>query len=176
MVLRSAIFTDVFLIFIFKIPKIKSKEEYSNELTDLNDEKEKYIRNGRSVKAIETKIFKCQMKFDSAQSLIDADIREKKLDQVKKMGLDPMMNMICCAGYYSDDDHGTIDLEEESEKAEMDLIIKFWEIASKYNHFVTFNGRKFDMKCLLLHGSKYKIFPSYNCEVLWHNNIWKLPC
>lgn len=144
--------------------KLKSEDQYQEEMTKLIEEKGKFIRNGRSVKAIETKIFKCTINFESAQSLIDADIREKKLIQVKKMGLDPMMNMICCAGYYSDDEQGTIDIEDETEEAEADLINKFWSIASRYTHFVTFNGRKFDMKCILLHGSKQKIFPSVNID------------
>ena len=144
--------------------KLKSEKEYSLELSKLNDEKEKFLRNGRSVKAIETKIFKCINGLENAQSIIDADIRTRRLEQIKKMGLNPMLNMICCAGYYSDDYQGTIDLQEESEKAEKDLIIKFWEIASKHNHFVTFNGRTFDMKCLLIHGAKHQIFPSVNID------------
>jgi len=144
--------------------KLKSEDHYAQEMTKLIEEKESYLRNGRSVKAIETKIFKNMNKCQSAQDLIDADIREKKQIQVKKMGLNPMLNMICCAGYYSDDDQGTIDLEDETEEAEADLINRFWSIASKYNHFVTFNGRVFDMKCLLIHGAKQKIFPSVNID------------
>lgn len=144
--------------------KLKSEKEYLLELTELNDEKEKFLRNGRSVKAIETKIFKCMNKCESAQSLIDTYIREKRHEQIKKMGLNPMLNMICCAGYYSDDHQGTFDLEEESEEAEKDLINKFWDMAAKHTHFVTFNGRIFDMKCLLIHGAKQKIFPSVNID------------
>ncbi len=144
--------------------KLKSKESYRKDLEELTKEKDLFLRNGRSVKAIETKIFKCKNKCESAQALIDADIFEKRQTQVKKMGLDPMMNMICCAGYYSDDYQGTIDLEDDTEEAEAHLINEFWSIASKHNHFVTFNGRIFDMKCLLIHGAKQKIFPSVNID------------
>ena len=75
--------------------KLKTAIQYSDELAILNDEKDLFLRNGRSVKAIETKIFKCINKYESAQSLIDADIREKKIVQVKKMGLDPLSFKTC---------------------------------------------------------------------------------
>ena len=34
---------------------------------------------------------------------IEADIAEKKVQQIEKMGLDPMLNMICCAGWCDKD-------------------------------------------------------------------------
>ncbi len=143
---------------------LKSENYYAEEMTKLIEEKETFLRNNRSVKAIETKIFKCMNKCQSAQSLIDTDIREKRQAQVKKMGLDPMLNMICCAGYYSEDISGAIMLEDETNEAEKHLINEFWSIASEYDHFVTFNGRKFDMKCLLVHGARERIFPSVNID------------
>jgi len=99
------------------------------------------------------------------QEKILLDIAEKKKKQIADMGISPLFNMICCAGWMdSTGKSGALLLEEESQDAERDLLVKFWEILSKYDHFVSFNGRSFDLRCLLIHGMKYAIRPGVNID------------
>ncbi len=95
---------------------------------------------------------------------IAANIEEKRKKQIADMGLSPMYNMICCAGWADGEKSGTITLEEESPEAEKKLLEEFWEILNNYDHFVTFNGRSFDVRCLLLHGMEYGIYPAVNID------------
>ena len=96
---------------------------------------------------------------------IEEDIKNKKISQVLDMGMDPALNMICCAAW-SDNQGNTksLLLKDESAKAEKDLIMGFWEVMEQYDHFVTYNGRDFDMRCLLLHGMSHGIRPSVNID------------
>jgi predicted PolB exonuclease-like 3'-5' exonuclease len=55
-------------------------------------------------------------------------------------------------------------LENESPEAEKKLLLEFWEVLGDYDHFITFNGRSFDMRCMLLHGMSYGIRPSVNID------------
>ena len=41
---------------------------------------------------------------------------------------------------------------------------KVREVLSEYDHFVTFNGRPFDMRVLLMHGITHEIRPSVNID------------
>ena len=95
---------------------------------------------------------------------IAADIKEKQEKQKEEMGLSPMLNMICCAGWCDENGVGSIMLENESPEAEKKLLLKFWEVLGDYDHFITFNGRSFDMRCMLLHGMSYGIRPSVNID------------
>ncbi|MCK5212138.1 ribonuclease H-like domain-containing protein [Candidatus Parcubacteria bacterium] len=47
-------------------------------------------------------------------------------------------------------------------KTEKEMITAFWQGVSKYNTFVSFNGRSFDVPFILIRGAKYKIKPSKN--------------
>lgn len=94
---------------------------------------------------------------------IEADIQAKKKKQIEDMGLSPLYNLICCAGYHdSDGKKGSIILEDETK--EKDLLLDFWDVLSHYDHFVTFNGRGFDLKCMYFHGISYGIMPSVNID------------
>lgn len=96
---------------------------------------------------------------------IKEDIKNKKTSQVLDMGMDPALNMICCAAWA--DNQGNIKnllLKDESAEAEKELIMGFWEAMEQYDHFVTYNGRQFDMRCLLLHGMSHGIRPSVNID------------
>jgi DNA polymerase elongation subunit (family B) len=96
---------------------------------------------------------------------IAADIAQKRAAQISGMGLSPMTNMICCAGWYdSDGESGAVMLKEATDKAEKNLLIEFWDILGGYDHFVTFNGRAFDIRCMLLHGVSHGIRPSVNID------------
>ena len=91
---------------------------------------------------------------------IKADIEEKQKKQIEDLGLSPAMNIICCAGYCDDNGPGHIMLLDEPDAGEKILLELFWELAAKYTHFVTYNGRSFDLRCLLLHGMTYGVRPS----------------
>ena len=95
---------------------------------------------------------------------IAADIEEKKNKQIADMGLDPMMNMICCAGWCSERGSGCLSIETDTHEAEKKLLIDFWDLLSEYDYFITFNGRSFDMRCMLLHGITHGIRPSVNID------------
>lgn len=83
---------------------------------------------------------------------IAADVAAKKKKQVEEMGLNPLMNRICCAGWCDANGPHHIMLAEETDAAEKALLETWWEVAAGYDHFTTFNGRAFDMRCLMLHG------------------------
>lgn len=99
------------------------------------------------------------------QSKILTDIETKKKKQIDEMGLSPMFNMICCAGWADyNGDTGAFMLQDETQEAEKDLLIKFWEKLSGYDHFVGFNSRAFDLRCMLLHGMAYSLRPGVNID------------
>lgn len=101
---------------------------------------------------------------------IEADIQAKKKKQIMDMGLSPLTNIICVAGWYDNEgESGTIILDDETQ--EKKLLVDFWEVLSKYEHYITFNGRGFDIKCLYLHGISYGIMPSVNIDRGRYNRI-----
>ncbi len=96
---------------------------------------------------------------------IEADIADKKKKQILEMGMSPLLNMICCAGWYdSNHQSGAFTLTEATPEAEKELLIQFWDHLSKYDHFVTFNGRAFDLRCLYMHGIIHGIRPAVNID------------
>jgi len=100
---------------------------------------------------------------------VAADYESKKAAQLDMMGLDPMTNVICCAGWCDGERSGSIMLKDESKESIKTLLESFWEKVSGYNHFVSFNGRAFDMRCLLLHGMKHGIRPSVDIDAGKYN-------
>ncbi|MFH1157072.1 MAG: ribonuclease H-like domain-containing protein [Pseudomonadota bacterium] len=95
---------------------------------------------------------------------IAEDIAEKKQAQILSMGLDPACNMICCFGYCDANGPGSIMLTDATHEAEKDLLLKAWDLMSKYDVFVGFNSRAFDVRCLLLHGMLRGVRPSVNLD------------
>lgn len=95
---------------------------------------------------------------------IAADIEEKKKKQIADMGLDPMTNMICCVGWCSESGSGCLSIETDTHEAEKKLLIDCWDLLSEYDYFITFNGRSFDLRCMLLHGITHGIRPSVNID------------
>lgn len=95
---------------------------------------------------------------------VAADIEKKKVKQIADMGLDPMMNLICCAGWCDKNGASSISLTEATHEAEKQLLMDFWEILKSYDHFITFNGRAFDLRCMLLHGITHGIRPAVNID------------
>ena len=102
---------------------------------------------------------------------IEINIAKKKQAQIEKMGLDPMFNIICVAGWCDENGPGFIKLsadpEDSSEKilaAEKELLIEFWEVLSKYDKFITFNGRNFDIRVMMIHGITHGIRCGVNID------------
>lgn len=95
---------------------------------------------------------------------IEADLEAKKVKQIADMGLDPMMNLICCAGWCDENGTGSLSITEATHEAEKKLLIDFWEVLSEYDHFVTFNGRSFDLRAMHLHGITHGIRPAINID------------
>lgn len=95
---------------------------------------------------------------------IAADIASKKTSQLDMMGLEPMMNKICCAGWCDGENSGAFMLNDHP--SEKELLEAFWKHIGdgEYTHFDTFNGRAFDMRCLLLHGMKHGVRPSVDID------------
>lgn len=100
---------------------------------------------------------------------VAADIENKKKDQISKMGLDPMLNLICCSGWCSEKGSGALFIRDDSEEAEKELLLSFWEILSEYDQFVTFNGRSFDIRCIHLHGITHGIRPPFIIDMGKYN-------
>ena len=102
---------------------------------------------------------------------IAVDIEEKTNKQIIEMGLEPTLNLICCAGWCDEDGPKSLSIKESTHEAEKELLINFWEAMSEYDHFVTFNGRSFDVRCLLLHGITHGIRPSVNIDKGKYNRV-----
>jgi DNA polymerase elongation subunit (family B) len=96
---------------------------------------------------------------------IAADIAEKKKKQVAEMGLNPMTSLICCIGWASSEGEPESHLlKDETSASEKELLEQWWEIAKDFDHFVTFNGRSFDLRHILLHGMAHGVRPSVNID------------
>lgn len=95
---------------------------------------------------------------------IAADIKKKKQKQILDMGLDPATNLICCAAFCDGGKPQSISIMIDAHEAEKTLLESLWNVLSKYNHFVTFNGRAFDLRCIHLHGITHGIRPSVNID------------
>lgn len=93
-----------------------------------------------------------------------ADILEKTEAQREMMGLEPMFNSACCIGWCNGESANAFMLNDYP--GEKELLEAWWEFIriGEYTHFDTFNGRAFDMRCLLLHGMKHGVRPSVDID------------
>ena len=80
---------------------------------------------------------------------IKADNLKRELKRVTEMGLHPAQNLICCFGWWDVKGPGHIMLKDVN--SEKDLLLEAWEVLSKYDHFVSFNGNGFDVPVLRMH-------------------------
>lgn len=93
------------------------------------------------------------------------------------LGFSPLTGQIVAIGvldaerersavYYQPNDADDGDFEEEGCKyealSEADMLRKFWDIATKYDTFVTFNGRSFDIPFLWTRSAVHEIKPTKN--------------
>lgn len=87
---------------------------------------------------------------------IEADIKEKKEKQISEMAMNPHTNIVCCFSWYDSKDTSGYVLLEDSEA---DLLNKVWSVLASYDHYVTFNGRSFDLPTLLIHSMDFGVEP-----------------
>lgn len=93
------------------------------------------------------------------------------------LGFSPLTGQIIAIGvldsereraavYYQPADVNDTDFEEEDTKfealSEKNMLQKFWEITTKYDTFVTFNGRQFDVPFLMVRSAIHGIRPAKN--------------
>ncbi|QQR78327.1 MAG: ribonuclease H-like domain-containing protein [Candidatus Moraniibacteriota bacterium] len=93
------------------------------------------------------------------------------------LGFSPLTGQIVAIGvldaerqksavYYQPADANDTDFEEGSAKfealSEKAMLEKFWEIATKYDTFVTFNGRQFDVPFLMVRSAVHGVKPTKN--------------
>lgn len=101
---------------------------------------------------------------------IEEDIKKKKEKQIDEMGLNPFTNIICCAGiciYEPQKEaaatYGTI-LKDESIQERQALLKNVWEVLADMDHFVTFNGRSFDIRVLYIQNMRLNVRPSVKID------------
>lgn len=141
----------------------KSIQEYKTELAaTLNGIEEEGFAKlpARSQKALHTKATKSQESIDK----LLLDLKTKTDKQKIEMGMNPALNLICCAAWADENGNGSILLKEETYESEKQLLLDFWAVLAQYDHFITFNGRSFDVRCLLLHGMTHGIRPAVNID------------
>lgn len=93
---------------------------------------------------------------------IQASIEKKEGERFSKLGLDPTTARICCFGWHDGEKTNHIMLRDETNSAEFDLLHQVWEVLSKANHFITFNGNGFDIPMLKMRSLINRVRPSVN--------------
>jgi len=104
------------------------------------------------------------------------DEHQHLMEEVKNgLGLSPLTGEIVALGvfdsskeqgavYYQSPDIENEEIEEQGCKLksmpEKEMLIKFWELAKKYDNFVTYNGRGFDIPYILLRSAVHEVRPS----------------
>ena len=106
-----------------------------------------------------------------------ADSDEKIEDVKKNLNLHPLTAQILCIALYNPDTHkGKVffqsDKNEEYFSEEKNchyvagteefILQRFWEIISKYEQFITFNGRGFDCPFIMLRSAKLGVHTTRN--------------
>lgn len=100
------------------------------------------------------------------------------LEDIKDgLGFSPLTGQIVAVGvldvelnkgavYYQSPGQAGGDFEEDDIKframSEKEMLEKFWEGAGKYQQFITFNGRAFDVPFLMMRSAVHKVRPSIN--------------
>lgn len=110
------------------------------------------------------------------RSAKNGEEKEAMLKDVKNgLGFSPLTGEIVALGVFDHDKkQGAVyyqspskDQEETEEQgcklkamAEKEILEKFWELAKKYDNFVTFNGRSFDVPFIIIRSLVHKIKPT----------------
>jgi uncharacterized protein YprB with RNaseH-like and TPR domain len=105
-------------------------------------------------------------------------------DVKEGLGFSPLTGEIAAIGvfdteknqgvvYYQSPDQEAKDTKEENflfkPKSEEDMLKAFWQGATTYNEFVSFNGRSFDVPFLVLRSAKHQIKPTVNLMTSRYN-------
>lgn len=105
------------------------------------------------------------------------EYEEKLMDLKNSFGLSPLTGEIVALGvidsetekgavYFQAPEKKVENLEEGNisfkVKTENEMLEQFWKLAPKYNEFVTFNGKRFDIPYLILRSAINKIKPTKN--------------
>lgn len=101
---------------------------------------------------------------------------EQSLNQLKlNMGFSPLTGQVVAIGvldaddgkgavYFQSPDKEVASFEEDGIKYEVmtesDMLKKFWELALRYDEFITYNGRAFDVPFLMVRSAIHKIRPT----------------
>lgn len=101
---------------------------------------------------------------------------KKELDELKnRLGFSPLTAEIVAIGVLDcDKDEGVVYFQAPGEKvketkeenitykqcSEKEMLEKFWDGARKYNYFITFNGRMFDIPFLMVRSAIHGIRPT----------------
>lgn len=114
------------------------------------------------------------------ESYSEEEYEAELRDLEEGLGFSPLTGQIVAIGvldaerekaavYYQPNDAGSNDFEEENCKyealSEKEMLQKFWEITMKYETFVTFNGRSFDVPFLWTRSAVHGIKPTKNLMV-----------
>jgi uncharacterized protein YprB with RNaseH-like and TPR domain len=92
-----------------------------------------------------------------------------------RLGLSPLTAQVVSIGIFDTDrDQGAVyfqapdkEIDEQTKgniiykpQTEKQMLESFWQVAKRYNEFVSFNGRNFDAPFLMIRSAIYKIRPS----------------
>lgn len=108
----------------------------------------------------------------------DENEYESALDDVKSgLGFSPLTGQIVAIGildvehekgavYYQAPGENHAEFEEAGivfkQKSEAEMLASFWQVAEKFNTFVSFNGRCFDAPYLVVRSAVHRVKPSKN--------------
>lgn len=109
------------------------------------------------------------------------------LEELKNgLGFSPLTGQIVTIGvldvglnkgvvYYQNNAESSDDFEESGIKfkamSEKEMLENFWEGARKYQQFITFNGRSFDVPFLMVRSAVHKIRPTVNLMPPRYNSV-----
>lgn len=115
------------------------------------------------------------------ESESDERYAEALADVKNGMGFSPLTGQIVAIGIYDGErEKGAVYFQSSTRKEEKsfeengcrftvmnekEMLQKFWDIAGKYDTFVTFNGRQFDVPFLMVRSAVHNIRPSKNLLV-----------
>lgn len=109
------------------------------------------------------------------EAFSDEDYQAKMIEIKNGLGFSPLTGVIVALGvldvesnkgvvYYQAPGEKTEEVEKDGIKykptTEKEMLEKFWQGADKYNEFISFNGRTFDVPYLLIRSMVHNIRPS----------------
>lgn len=103
---------------------------------------------------------------------------DEKIEEVKKnLNLHPLTAQVLCIALYNPDSkQGKVFFQSDTNEeyrsndstchfvsgSEKEILQKFWDVITKYEQFITFNGRSFDCPFLMLRSAVLGIQPTRN--------------